>query len=69
MSEFAFLFAKTGICYSLVRCSRWNDIDRGDTKNSEKILPQCHFVHYNSHMDWTGREPGRLRIAVVYARI
>jgi hypothetical protein len=37
---------------------RWNDIDRGKQKNSEKNLSQCHFVHNISHMDWPGREPG-----------
>jgi hypothetical protein len=26
-------------------------------KNSEKNLPQYHFVHHNSHMDRPGREP------------
>jgi hypothetical protein len=30
---------------------RWNDIDRGNPKNSEKILSQCHVVHHRSHMD------------------
>jgi hypothetical protein len=30
---------------------RWNYIDRGKPKNSEKILLQCHFVHHKIHMD------------------
>jgi hypothetical protein len=30
---------------------RRNDTDRGKSKNSEKNLFQCHFVHHKSHMD------------------
>jgi hypothetical protein len=30
---------------------RWNDIDRGKPKDSEKNLSQCHFVYHKSHMD------------------
>jgi hypothetical protein len=40
---------------------RWNDIDRGKPKNSEKNLSQCHFVHNKSHTDWPDREPGTSR--------
>jgi hypothetical protein len=29
---------------------RWNDINRGKLKNTEKTLFQCHFVHHKSHM-------------------
>jgi hypothetical protein len=30
---------------------RWNDINKGKQKNSEKNLCHCHFVHHRSH--WT----------------
>jgi hypothetical protein len=30
---------------------RWNEIDREKPKCSGKILSQCHFVHYKSHME------------------
>jgi hypothetical protein len=30
---------------------RWNEIDRGKPKYSEKNLSQCNFVHHKSHMD------------------
>jgi hypothetical protein len=37
---------------------RWNDMDRGKPKNSEKNLSECHFVHYKSNMVCPEREPG-----------
>jgi hypothetical protein len=37
---------------------RWNDIDRGKSKDSEKNLSDCHFVHQKSHMKWPRCEPG-----------
>jgi hypothetical protein len=44
--------------------SRWNDIDRGKPKNSEKNLFHCHFVDHKSHMDSSGRELGPPRLEV-----
>jgi sterol desaturase/sphingolipid hydroxylase (fatty acid hydroxylase superfamily) len=35
----------------LVMEHRWNEIDRGKPKYSEKNLPQCHYVHHKSHID------------------
>jgi hypothetical protein len=37
---------------------RWNDIDRGKQKNSEKILSQCHFSHHNTTWVDPGANPG-----------
>jgi hypothetical protein len=30
---------------------RWNEIDRGKPKYSDKNLSQCYFVHHKSYMD------------------
>jgi hypothetical protein len=37
---------------------RWNEIDRGKPKYSERNMSQCHFIHHKSHMDRHGMEPG-----------
>jgi hypothetical protein len=37
--------------FFLVMEHRWNEIDRGKPKYSEKNLSQCHFVHHKSHTD------------------
>ena len=44
--------------FSILMKHRWNEIDRGKPKNSEKNLFQCHFVYHKSHMDRPGIEPG-----------
>jgi hypothetical protein len=38
---------------------RWNDIDRGKPKDSEKNLSQYHFVYHKSHWIDPGANPGR----------
>jgi hypothetical protein len=35
----------------LVMEHRWNEIYKEKPKYSGKNLPQCHFIHHNSHMD------------------
>jgi hypothetical protein len=39
----------------------WNDIGRGNPKNSEKDLSLCHFVHHKSPIDLPESEPVSLR--------
>jgi hypothetical protein len=40
---------------------RWNDTDKGNSKNAEKRLSKYHFAHQKFHIDWPGREHGPLR--------
>jgi hypothetical protein len=37
---------------------RYDDTDRIKPNNSDKILPQCHFIDYKSQINWHGNEPG-----------
>jgi hypothetical protein len=45
-------------CFCIIMEHRWNEIDRGKPKYSERNLSQCHFVHHKSYMDWPGSNPG-----------
>jgi hypothetical protein len=38
---------------------RWNDIDRGKPKNSDKNVSQRRFVHYKSHWIDRGMNPSQ----------
>jgi hypothetical protein len=40
---------------------RWNDIDRGQPKDSENNLSICYFVRHKSHTECPGRESGSPR--------
>jgi len=35
-----------------------NGTDRRKSKNSVKILSQCHFIHQRSNINWPGIRPG-----------
>jgi hypothetical protein len=36
----------------------WNETYRGQLKYSEKNMFQCHFVQFQSHMNWPGFKLG-----------
>jgi hypothetical protein len=38
-------------CFFILMEHRWNEIERGKPKYSEKNLSQCQFVYHKSHMD------------------
>jgi hypothetical protein len=51
---------------------RWNDIVRGQPKNSERNLSQFHFVHHKSLLHWPGPlrwEAGRLSHGTAFTSI
>jgi hypothetical protein len=52
-------------CFSILMEHRWNEIDRGKPKYSERNQSQCHFVHHKSHMD---RPQDRTRDSAVRGR-
>jgi len=35
---------------------QWQNDDREKPNHNEKNLSQCHFIHYESHVDWHGTE-------------
>jgi hypothetical protein len=38
--------------------NQWNDIDRRKSMYADKNMCHCHFIHNNSHLGWSGIEPG-----------
>ena len=55
-------------CFSILMEHRWNKIDRGKPKYTEKNLSQCHFVHQKSHVDRASAFKGRRLAAWATAR-
>jgi len=53
-------------CQDQLQLEQWvEDTASGTLEQSERNVPQCHFIHRESHTDWPHIETGPLRLYLV----